>query len=84
MFQYVGLIYDFVSSQYNIDDKLISLKLRHTVRVYKLMVKLIERLSLNNSDAIVLYLAFQDQLVFKESRDILYEKGYLDEFINSI
>ena len=36
------------------------------------------------SNVIVLYLAFQDQLVFPESLQILEETGYLEEFINSI
>ncbi len=38
----------------------------------------------NPSDSILLYLAFQDQLVFKESYEILYQKGYFEEFIKSI
>lgn len=38
----------------------------------------------NQSDSIILYLAFQDQLYFRESNVLLYEKGYFEEFINSL
>ena len=70
MFQYVGLIYNYVGSQYNINHELIALKLRHTFRVYKLMIKLVEKLELNNHDArLALFIAlFHDLGRFYEAK----------------
>ena len=38
----------------------------------------------NKSDTIIFYLAFQDQIYFRESLALLDQKGYFDEYINSI
>lgn len=51
MFQYVELIYQYIKDNYNLDHELVDLKLRHTFRVYRLMIELAEKLNLNNHDA---------------------------------
>lgn len=38
----------------------------------------------SSSDKIILNIGFYDNLYFKESKELLENKGYLDEFINSI
>ncbi len=70
MFQYVELLEEYVRDNYNLDNNLIKIKLSHTVRVYKLMIELVERLNLENHDKVLaLFIAlFHDIGRFYEIR----------------
>ncbi len=70
MFQYAELICDYVLKNYDVSNDLISMKLKHTIRVYELMVKLVEKLQLDNHDArLALFIAlFHDLGRFYEAQ----------------
>lgn len=70
MFQYAELLCEYIYQNYNVSNDLIGLKLRHTMRVYELMVKLVEKLHLDNHEAqLALFIAlFHDLGRFYEAR----------------
>ncbi len=70
MYKNVELIEQYVKDNYDLDDKLIKIKLSHTVRVYQLMIELVEMLNLNNHDKVLaLYIAlFHDIGRFYEAK----------------
>lgn len=70
MYHNVELIEQYVKDNYNLDDKLIKIKLLHTVRVYELMIKLVEMLNLKEHDKVLaLYIAlFHDIGRFYEAK----------------
>ena len=53
MYEYVKILERYVKENYNLDDDIIKIKLAHTVRVYELMVKLVELLNLNDHDKVL-------------------------------
>lgn len=53
MYVYLEIIKKYVRDNYNLDEELINIKLEHTIRVYELMIKLVEMLNLNNHDKVL-------------------------------